>query len=73
MVGIGQSGRGGVGGGGAMGKAKRDHYVIVIQKDAGGPLKIPVKVGYRFWRFWGLIGGPKSTQIGGLMGGLGFR
>ena len=38
-----------------------------------GPLKIPVKVGYRFWPFWALTGGPKLTQIGGLMGGFGTR
>ena len=38
-----------------------------------GPLKIPVKVGYRFWPFWALTSGPNLTQIGGLMGGLGTR
>ena len=38
-----------------------------------GPPKVPGKVGYRFWSFWALMGGPKSTQIGCLMGGLGTR
>jgi hypothetical protein len=27
-----------------------------------GPLKIPIKVGYRFWAFWALGGGLKSAQ-----------
>jgi hypothetical protein len=46
----------------------------VMAASAGpGPLIMPGKVGYRFWPFFALVGGPKSTQIGGLMGGLGSR
>ena len=29
-----------------------------------GPPKIPVEVGSRFWPIHGLMGGPKSSQIG---------
>ena len=48
-------------------------YVRYASRRPAGPLKIPVKVGYRFWPFWALTGGPKLTQIGGLMGGFGTR